>query len=146
MNEKDWSLCRLSFDDFDCVEDLGFGAEDAGSTQRYYKPGEFPKNGTDNINNTNGVISTPINGASFTWNYSTDVHIVTVRSTEYVGTATITETQASTADSRSDATQINASQTDSGARSTSTGKGHAPGVPFWRIIGLAVQLGLVLIW
>jgi hypothetical protein len=147
LDEEDWSSCRSTFDDYDCAGDLGFGAEDAGGVQKYYKPGEFPKNGTETLYNTNGVISTPISGASFTWDYSTDVHTVTVRSTDYVqfGIDTTTETQAINTDSRSNAAQTNASQTDTGAGSTATGKGPAFGAPLWRIIGLAVILTLLLI-
>ncbi|CAI7668417.1 unnamed protein product [Penicillium pancosmium] len=146
LDEEDWSSCRSAFDDYNCAGDLGFGAEDAGGVQKYYKPGEFPKNGTETLYNTNGVISTPISGASFTWDYSTDVHTVTVRSTDYVqvGIATTTETQTSTTDSKSNAAQRNASQTDTGVGSTAMGKGPASGAPLWRTIGLAVILTLLL--
>lgn len=145
MDEKDWSSCRSILDDYDCVEDLGYGAENAGGTHKYYKPGESPKNGTETLSNTNGVISTPISGTSFTWDYSTDVHTVIAKSTDYVATASAAVTPASTTDTRSD---TDVSQTDTGAGNTATGKSSASvfAAQLWRIIGLVVILDLGLIW
>jgi hypothetical protein len=145
MDEKDWSSCRSILDDYDCVEDLGYGAENAGGTHKYYKPGESPKNGTETLSNTNGVISTPISGTSFTWDYSTDVHTVIAKSTDYVATASTAVTPASTTDTRSD---TDVSQTDTGAGNTATGKSSASvfAAQLWKIIGLVVILDLGLIW
>lgn len=146
-------MCRLHLDDYDCAGDLGYGAEDAGGTQKFYNPGEFPKNGTETLHNINGVVSTPVSGASFTWTYISDVHIVTVRSTDHIVTATATdigtssiETATSSVDTETSIAETGASSADTGAGSAATGMGVVVSVPFWGLLTPLGALGISLIW
>jgi len=127
-----WEDCGKYLDAYDCAGDLGFGASSAGDTHTFYKPGEFPKNGTQTLFNTGGVISTPVSGATFIWSYGEIKRTVTAKSTENVVTGSATRTS-STADST-------ASETS--ASSTKTGMAASIDLPRWGPIVTLGALGL----
>ncbi|CAI7640200.1 unnamed protein product [Penicillium pancosmium] len=127
-----WEGCGKYLEAYDCAGDLGFGAEDAGDTHTFYKPGDFPKNGTESLYNTGGVISTPVSGATFTWTYGAIEHPVTVESTDNVVTATATGTSGDSSTTAS----------ETGASSTKTGMAVSVNMPNWEPIILSGTLAL----
>ncbi|KAJ5191258.1 uncharacterized protein N7498_010243 [Penicillium cinerascens] len=145
LEENKWTMCRLYLDDYDCAGDLGYGAENAGGTQKFYNPGEFLKNGTETLYNTNGVVSTPVDGASFTWTYISDVHTVTVRSTDLAVTATITETGSSSIGTGTNSVETGTSSAKTDAGSTAMGMGVISSVSPWGLLTPLGELGLRLI-
>lgn len=130
-----WEDCGKYLDAYDCAGDLGFGAEDAGDTHTFYKPGGFPDNGTETLYNTGGVISTPISGATFTWTYGSIEHPVTVKSTDNIVTATAT--------GNSDRPTGTSSET--GASSTETNMAAAGNQPYLGPVLLSCAIGLALV-
>ncbi|KAJ5657554.1 uncharacterized protein N7484_001203, partial [Penicillium longicatenatum] len=118
LEPNGWASCGEYLDAYDCAGDLGFGAEDAGGTTTFYKPGGLLKNGTGTLYNT-GSLTTPVSGATFTWTFGTILHAVTAVSTDHVvATATATDSQGQTATS-----------TQNGATSTDTGMANAQKTP-----------------
>ncbi|KAJ5100590.1 hypothetical protein N7456_006642, partial [Penicillium angulare] len=87
LEPNDWESCGKYIDAYDCAGDLGFGAESAGDTTTFYKPDGLPKNGTESMYNT-GALSTPVSGATFTWTFASEAHVVTAMSTDNVISAT----------------------------------------------------------
>ncbi|KAJ5632767.1 hypothetical protein N7490_009106 [Penicillium lividum] len=110
LEPNDWESCGDYLDAWDCAGELGFGSEDAGETKTFYEPGGLPKNGTENLANT-GSLSTPVSGATFTWTFGTDLHVITAVSADNViAAATTTESQAQPGS----ATQTSATSTQTG--------------------------------
>lgn len=46
---------------------MGFGNATSGAKPAFFGPGDFPENGTAKLSNLDGIISSPISGASFVW-------------------------------------------------------------------------------
>ncbi|KAJ5889616.1 hypothetical protein N7504_010426 [Penicillium tannophilum] len=124
ITQDDWDKCGDYLDAYDCAGDLGFSAEDAGGTTTFYKKGGLPKNGTGTLYNT-GSLTTPVSGATFTWTFGTNPHVVTVVSADHVvAAATATGTSTGSQGQTSTSTQT-------GAASTHTGMATARAVPMW---------------
>lgn len=124
ITQDDWDKCGDYLDAYDCAGDLGFSAEEAGGTTTFYKKGGLPKNGTGTLYNT-GSLTTPVSGATFTWTFGTNPHVVTVVSADHVvAAATATGTSTGTQGQTSTSTQT-------GAASTHTGMATARAVPTW---------------
>lgn len=126
--------CSTYMEQFLCKA-LGFGDEVAGDTNTFYTPDDLPKNRTKPLFNTGGVISSPISGA--TWTFGTIEHAITVSSTDYVATATVTGASGGSVSSGSTATET-------GASATSTSLAAGSGVPALAIVGpvIAIVYGL----
>ncbi|KAJ5782831.1 hypothetical protein N7457_004605 [Penicillium paradoxum] len=86
-----WSSCDANMKDTKC-QDLGF--KDAG---KFYKPGEFPDNGTSTLYNVGGTVTAPPSGTVLTWSQASATYTVTatgydreavVSQDEYRATAT----------------------------------------------------------
>ena len=87
--------------------------------------------------NTGGVVSSPVSGATFTWNLGTLAHAITVSSTDNAVTATATTGSDGSGSSHSAATE-------KGASATSTGLAAGCEIPALAIVGpvLAIVYGL----
>ncbi|KAJ5661083.1 uncharacterized protein N7484_000455 [Penicillium longicatenatum] len=130
----DFETCGDYLDAYDCAGALGFGAEDAGETTTYYKLGGFPKNGTETLYNT-GSLTAPVSGATFTWTFRSNLHVVTAVSTDHVvAAATATDGQSQTG-----------SATQTAASSTHTGTGTARDIPMWTALAFTSILIFTLV-
>lgn len=91
----DWawssSSCDSKLDRGKC-KDLGFTGAD-----KFYKPGEYPKNGTFTLHNVAGTVSAPPSGTVLTWSQASSTYTVSatgydrrvvVSQSEYRATAT----------------------------------------------------------
>lgn len=74
-------------DAFPCYDELGFTPPGNNKTAEFYKPGEFPQNGTKTASDVGGTITSPISGAEFTWTYKGVERAVTVASADAKPTA-----------------------------------------------------------
>ncbi|KAJ5123091.1 hypothetical protein N7448_009188 [Penicillium atrosanguineum] len=113
MEGEHGEACSTYMEHFPCKK-LGFGDKVAGGTNTFYTPDNLPKNGTETLYNTGGVISSPVSGATFTWTSGTLEHAITVSSTDNVVTATVTGGSGGSGSSGSTATETGASATSSG--------------------------------
>lgn len=130
-----WDECGPYLEAYDCGSDLGFAAESAGDTHTFYKPNNLPKNGTETLSNTGGVLSTPVSGATFTWTDGSLLHAITAVSTNNVVSATGTGLQEATATVTAPAT---------GASATKTGGADLYSPPTWAGAGVAGVLAMVI--
>ena len=60
-----WSSCGPSFQEFDCVTDLGYEAP--LSTGSVYNPTDLPASGTQTLSNIAGEVTSPASGAVFSY-------------------------------------------------------------------------------
>lgn len=74
-----WNACGNVLESFNCMNDLGFSAPSDKSNE-FYRPGDFPKNGTETLYNTGGSLTVPPSGKVFTWHQSTATFTVTAAS------------------------------------------------------------------
>lgn len=135
LKPNHWEECAPYLEAYDCGGDLGFAAESAGDTHTFYKPNALPKNGTETLFNTGGVLSTPASGASFTWTDGSLIHTVTAASTNNVVSATGTGTDAQGATAAGIAT---------GASATESGGATPYNPPSWVGAGLVGGLALII--
>ncbi|KAF9252506.1 hypothetical protein DTO027I6_2959 [Penicillium roqueforti] len=135
---EDGEACSTYMEKFPCKK-LGFGDEVAGGTDTFYTPDNLPKNGTEKLYNTGGVVSSPVSGATFTWTLGTIARAITVSSTDNVVTATATTTTGSDSSGSSQS-----AATETGASATSTGLAAGCEIPALAIVGpvLAIVYGL----
>lgn len=103
-----WDSCDSSLSSTDC-QNIGF----TDPSDKFYRPGDFPSNGTSTLSNVGGTVSAPPSGTVITWSQSTNTWTVTATGyddkavasqSEYRATATgtgtfATETSTSTSDS-----------------------------------------------
>lgn len=121
-----WEDCGPYLEAYDCGSDLGYAAESAGDTHTFYKPNNLPKNGTETLYNSGGVLSTPVSGATFTWTADSLLHAITAASTNNIVSATGAGAQGATAIA-----------TGTGASATETGGAIAYNPPTWASVGMA---------
>jgi hypothetical protein len=129
-----WDECGPYLEKYDCGSDLGFAAESAGDTHTFPKPKNLPKNGTETLFNTGGVLSTPVSGATFTWTDGSLLHAITAASTNNIVSATGTGVQVASAT----ATATSTSATKAGGAIV-----YSP--PTWAGAGMAGILALVIV-
>jgi hypothetical protein len=69
----DWSssTCDSKLDSAKC-KDLGFTDAD-----KFYKPGDYPKNGTSTLHNVAGTVTAPPSGTVLTWSQASSTYTVT---------------------------------------------------------------------
>ncbi|KAJ5358661.1 uncharacterized protein N7496_011074 [Penicillium cataractarum] len=67
-----WSTCDSTLSSTDCAN-LGFSDED----NKFYKPGDFPKNGTSTLHNVAGTVTAPPSGTVITWSQASATYTVT---------------------------------------------------------------------
>ncbi|KAJ5213744.1 hypothetical protein N7449_000913 [Penicillium cf. viridicatum] len=89
-----WSSCDSTLEDKKC-KDLGFT-----DTDKFYKPGDFPKNGTSTLYEVGGTVTAPPSGTVLTWSQASSTYTVTATGydrkavasqSEYRATATGTD-------------------------------------------------------
>lgn len=66
-----WSSCDATLQDTNC-KDLGFT-----DTDKFYKPGDFPNNGTSTLYEVGGTVSAPPSGTVLTWSQASATYTVT---------------------------------------------------------------------
>ncbi|KAJ5247011.1 hypothetical protein N7468_001994 [Penicillium chermesinum] len=98
-----WGTCDNNFSPNDCKK-YGFN----NTSDKFYKPGDFPNNGTKTLSNLPGTVTAPPSGTVLTWSQSSTTYTVTATGydqkavasqSEYRATATSTDafaTQTST--------------------------------------------------
>lgn len=62
-----WDDCGRYLEQYDCAEMMDIGNTTTSQALELYAPGEFPNNGTATLYNIDGTISSPVSGATFTW-------------------------------------------------------------------------------
>lgn len=129
-----WDECGPYLEKYDCGSDLGFAAESAGDTHTFPKPKNLPKNGTETLFNTGGVLSTPVSGATFTWTDGSLLHAITAASTNNIVSATGTGVQVASA-----------TATATGTSATKAGGAIVYSPPTWAGAGMAGILALVIV-
>jgi hypothetical protein len=67
-----WDSCDSTLDNLQC-QDIGFN----DSSDKFYKPGDFPKNGTSTLHNVAGTVTAPPSGTAFVWSQSSTSWTVT---------------------------------------------------------------------
>ncbi|KAJ5747270.1 uncharacterized protein N7511_008966 [Penicillium nucicola] len=120
-----WSSSSCSRMNTDSCRDLGFS-----DTDKFYRPGDFPDNGTSTLRNVGGTITAPPSGTVLTWSQSSTTY--TVSATGYDSKAV-----ASQSEYRATATETG----DSFA--TQTADNAAGGLKPLGGMGVVVVLGLV---
>lgn len=97
-----WGTCDRDFNTNDCSK-YGFDG-----TDKFYRPGDFPSNGSKTLSNLHGTVSAPPAGTVLTWSQASATYTVTATGydrkavasqSEYRATATGTDafaTQTST--------------------------------------------------
>lgn len=89
-----WSSCDSTLKDTTC-KDLGFT-----DTDKFYKPGDFPSNGTSTLYEVGGTVTAPPSGTVLTWSQVSTTYTVTATGydlkavssqSEYRATATGTD-------------------------------------------------------
>ncbi|KAF3399858.1 hypothetical protein F1880_008166 [Penicillium rolfsii] len=131
-----WDECGPYLEAYDCGSDLGFAAESAGDTHTFYQPNSLPKNGTETLFNTGGVLSTPVSGATFTWTDASLLHAITAASTNRIVSATGTG---------ADAQEATAAATATGASATKSGGAIVYSPPTWTCAGMAGVLAMIIV-
>lgn len=73
----DWGTCESVLNNYSC-QNLGF-APPSSNSSTFYKPNNFPPNGTQTLHNTGAVtaITAPPSGSVFSWSQSTVTYTVT---------------------------------------------------------------------
>ncbi|EPS25988.1 hypothetical protein PDE_00924 [Penicillium oxalicum 114-2] len=111
-----WSTCDSTLSQTNC-RDLGF----SDSNDKFYKPGDFPRNGTQTLRNVAGTVTAPPSGTVLTWSQASATYTVTATGLgqKVVAGADGTQTQTQTQ------TQTGAmvSQTDNAAVGLVQGRG-----------------------
>ncbi|KAJ5092182.1 hypothetical protein NUU61_007052 [Penicillium alfredii] len=67
-----WSSCDKTIDASSCKK-IGF----SDATDKFYKPGDLPANGTSKLHNIEGTVTAPPSGTVLTWSQSSTTHTVT---------------------------------------------------------------------
>ncbi|GLI80609.1 hypothetical protein PoHVEF18_008964 [Penicillium ochrochloron] len=67
-----WSGCDDILSKTDCAS-LGF----SDSNNKFYRPGDFPKNGTSTLHNVAGTVTAPPSGTVITWSQASATYTVT---------------------------------------------------------------------
>ncbi|KAJ6043526.1 uncharacterized protein N7446_001724 [Penicillium canescens] len=118
-----WPSCDSKLDDASC-QDLGFKDAD-----KFYKPGDFPNNGTSTLHNVGGTVTAPPSGTVLTWSQS---------STTYTVTATGYDQKAVASQS-----EYRATATETGdAFATQTDTNGAGGLRPFGVLGVSMVLAL----
>ncbi|KAJ5744049.1 hypothetical protein N7533_008919 [Penicillium manginii] len=90
-----WSSCDSTLKDTDCKK-IGF----TDSSDKFYRPGDLPSNGTSTLRNVGGTVTAPPSGTVLTWSQSSTSWTVTATGydrkavssqSEYRATATGTD-------------------------------------------------------
>jgi len=109
-----WAWTSSSCDSLDTgkCKDLGFSDAD-----KFYKPGDYPKNGTSTLSNVDGTVTAPPSGTVLTWSQASSTYTVTATGydqkavasqSEYRATATGDEPFATqTSDSKAGVVDVN---------------------------------------
>lgn len=92
-----WSSCDKTLSSTDCKK-IGF----SDASDKFYKPGDLPSNGTSTLHNVGGTVTAPPSGTVLTWSQASSTYTVTATGydrkavqsqSEYRATATGTETE-----------------------------------------------------
>ncbi|KAJ5088199.1 hypothetical protein N7456_011815 [Penicillium angulare] len=126
-----WDTCDSDFDTGKC-QDIGF----VDPSDKFYKPGEFPSNGTSKLTNVDGTVSAPPSGTVITWSQSSTTWTVTATGYDEKAVASQSEYRAT------------ATGTDAFATQTSAGASSNAGCVVKPIGGLGSVgiLGVMLMW
>ncbi|OQD86140.1 hypothetical protein PENANT_c008G06262 [Penicillium antarcticum] len=130
---SDWAECGPYLEAYDCAGDLGYGRADAGAISNYYQPSSMPSNGTKTLFNKDGVVSTPVSGDIFTWQFGHSMNAV--YHTVTVASAKADVTGKGKASGRDGSATTTATETGATAESTQPGAGVSLGVSFWTMVG-----------
>lgn len=101
-------------------------------SDKFYKPGEFPSNGTSKLSNVGGTVSAPPSGTVITWSQASSTWTVTATGYDKKAVASQSEYRAT------------ATGTEAFATQTSTNAGGV--VKPAGVMGLVGVLGVVLAW
>jgi hypothetical protein len=107
-----WSSCDATLQDTNC-KDLGFT-----DTDKFYKPGDFPNNGTSTLYEVGGTVSAPPSGTVLTWSQASATYTVTATGYDRKAVASQSEYRA-TATGSDETFPVQTS--DSGAAALRTG-------------------------
>lgn len=105
----DWawssSSCDSKIDSTKC-KNLGFTAD------KFYKPGDYPKNGTSTLSEIAGTVSAPPSGTVLTWSQASSTYTVTATGYDSKAVASQSEYRATATGDDDFATQTSDSAAD----------------------------------
>ncbi|KAJ5728630.1 uncharacterized protein N7483_003138 [Penicillium malachiteum] len=120
VTDFSWNTCDSTLGSTNC-QNVGF----ADPSDKFYKPGDFPSNGTSSLTNVGGTVSIPPSGTVMSWSQASTTWTVTatgfdekavVSQSEYSATATATSTgSGSEPGSGLESTSSSSTDTSSGA-------------------------------
>ncbi|KAI1456995.1 hypothetical protein F4805DRAFT_203505 [Annulohypoxylon moriforme] len=102
-NDEDWATCGTDMDAFPCYSKLGYTPPGGNGSGTFYEPNDFPPNGTATTSNIAGSITSPVNGATYTWTYNGVERTITVASADAKPTNTAGATNTGSDDKKNDA-------------------------------------------
>lgn len=105
-----WSSCDKDFDTGKC-KSLGF--EDA--SDKFYKPGDYPGNGTSTLHNIHGTVAAPPSGTIITWSQASATYTVTATGYDQKAVASQSEYRATASDPNAFPEETGAEAADNGA-------------------------------
>ncbi|KAJ5806204.1 uncharacterized protein N7503_003806 [Penicillium pulvis] len=128
-----WDSCDSSLSSTDC-QNIGF----TDPSDKFYRPGDFPSNGTSTLSNVGGTVSAPPSGTVITWSQSTNTWTVTATGYDDKAVASQSEYRATATGTGAFATETSTSTSTSD--STSAGAVIRPGI-LWvvGIVGILVM-------
>ncbi|KAJ5732036.1 hypothetical protein N7493_003517 [Penicillium malachiteum] len=126
-----WNTCDSTLGSTNC-QNVGF----TDPSDKFYKPGNFPSNGTSSLSNVGGTVSIPPSGTVISWSQASTTWTVTatgydekavVSQSEYSATATAMST-GSSSDSDSDSDSGSGSGLESTSSSSTDNSSGAMGL------------------
>ena len=122
-----WDTCDNNIDSNKC-KNAGF----TDSSDKFYKPGHLPANGTSTLHNVGGTLSAPPSGTVVTWSQSSTTYTVTATGYDKKAVASQSEYRATATGTGAFATQ------------TSTNTNAAVGIkPFGGFLAAIFAVGIV---
>ncbi|KAJ5663817.1 hypothetical protein N7507_004548 [Penicillium longicatenatum] len=120
-----WDSCDSTLSSTDC-QNIGF----TDPSDKFYRPGDFPSNGTSTLNNVGGTVSAPPSGTVIIWSQSTTTWTVTATGYDAKAVASQSEYRATATGTGAFATQTSTSSSTSTATPDSTSAGNVvrPGI------------------
>lgn len=112
-----WSSCDSTLKESKCKE-LGFDDAD-----KFYKPGDYPDNGTSTLYNVGGTVTAPPSGTVLTWSQASATYTVTATGYDRKAVVSQDEYRATATNSDGFPTQT----ADSGASAEKAGVGAIVG-------------------
>jgi hypothetical protein len=120
-----WAWTSSSCDSLDAgkCKDIGFSDAD-----KFYKPGDYPKNGTSTLSDVDGTVTAPPSGTVLTWSQASSTYTVTATGYDQKAVASQSEYRATATGDAPFATQT--ANNVAGGRARNGGLGAVVGAVF----------------